>query len=109
MDRYVDNLIYIWKTQPDFKTKYSSKKGFCLPHFAIILDYASKNLSAKDFSDFFEISIKMQIESQNGIYQDISSFVNLFDYNSDKNPSPDVKNAINNTIQKYSGLSAEND
>lgn len=109
MDRYLNNLIYIWKTEQDFRQKFASKDGFCVPHFAMLLKYAQSELNAKEFSEFYHTIVPMQKKSQEQMYSDVSDFTRLFDHNSDKKANDNVKNAIRRSIQKYSGLNCEND
>lgn len=109
MDRYLKNLIYMWKTEPDFREKFSSQNGFCIPHFAELLKCALKELGKKDFSVFFNDIVSIQEKSQTEMYEDISSFIRLFDHNSDKKADANVKNSIRRTIHKYSGLNLETD
>ncbi len=109
MNRYFDNLIYIWKTQEDFRTKFALQEGFCIPHFAKLLSYATRGLKEDEFKEFYHTIINMQENSQTQIYNDISDFTRLFDHNSNTNPTENVRNSIRRTIQKISGLNCEND
>ena len=109
MDRYLNNLIYMWKTQPEFREKFASKSGFCVPHFAKILDAALKGLNNNEFNEFYHIIVNMQEKSQLEMYDNISAFTRLFDHNSDKKADEKVKNSIRNSIHIYSGLNCEND
>ncbi len=109
MSRYLENLIYIWNKENDFKAKFSSKKGFCLPHFSMLLKFAIKELNEKNFEEFYNTILNMQIKAQNNMYDDVCAFVKLFDHNSDKNATPQVKNSIRRCIKNLSGLNREND
>lgn len=109
MNRYFNNIIYIWKTQEDFRNKFAVQEGFCIPHFSKLLKYAIDGLNEKEFKDFYHTIINMQEKSQNQIYEDISEFTMLFDHNNNSNPSENVKNSIKRSIQKISSLNCEND
>lgn len=110
MNRYFNNLIYIWKTQEEFRSKFASQEGFCIPHFSMLLEYAMDGLNEKEFKDFYHTIIKMQEKSQQQIYDDISEFTMLFDHNNtNSNPPENVKNSIKRTVHKASGLNCEND
>lgn len=109
MDRYYSNLIYMWKTQPEFRTKFASKEGFCLPHFAKLLEFAINGLNRNEFSEFYYTIMQMQEKSQQQMYENVSAFTRLFDHNSDKKADDKVKNSIRNSIHMYSGLNCEND
>ena len=109
MNRYFDNIIYIWKTQSDFRNKFAAQEGFCLPHFSALLKYAMKGLNDKDFKEFYHVIMNIQEKTFYQLYDDISEFTMLFDHNNNSNPSENVKNSIRRSIQKISGLNCEND
>ena len=110
MSRYINNIIYMYKSDPDFRQKFASKDGFCLFHFKMLLDSALKELSQKEFENFYNVIINMQQKFQNEMYDDICSFVKLFDHNSDKKANANVKNAIKRSVSMLCGLATdEND
>ena len=109
MDRYYTNIIYIWKTQPEFRRKFASKKGFCIPHFSKLIEFASQGLGTEDFKEFYHTIVNIQEKSLDKNYEDISAFIRLFDHASDKKASNDVKNSTKNSIHLVSGLNSQND
>lgn len=109
MNRYFDNIIYIWKTQEDFRNKFASQEGFCLPHFSKLLKYAMKGLNQQEFKIFYHTLMDIQEKSLSQYYEDISEFTMLFDHNNNTTPSENVKNSIKRSVQKISGLNCEND
>lgn len=110
MNRYFNNLIYIWKTQEEFRNKFASQDGFCIPHFSKLLEYAMNGLNEKEFKEFYHTIINMQEKSQSQLYDDISAFTMLFDHNSNNNnPTENVKNSIKRSVHKMSSLNCEND
>ena len=46
-DRYMLTFFEMYFNDSEFKTKVNSHKGFCLPHFGDLLNYASCHLSEK--------------------------------------------------------------
>lgn len=110
MNRYYNNLIYIWKTQEEFRNKFASQDGFCIPHFSKLLEYAINELNEKEFKEFYHTIINIQEKSNKQLYDDISEFAMLFDHNNNNsNPSENVKNSIRRTVHKMSSLNCEND
>lgn len=109
MDRYYTNIIYIWKTQPEFRKKFATKNGFCIPHFAKLLDFASKGLNNEDFKEFYHTIVNMEEKYIDKIYEDISAFTRLFDHASDKKATNEVKSSTKNSIHLISGLNCQND
>ena len=110
MNRYFNNLIYMWKTQPEFREKFASQKGFCIPHFSKLLVYATDGLNEKEFKEFYHVIIHMQEDAQNKLYNNISDFVMLFDHNNtNTNPDEKVKNSIKYSVENLSSLNCKND
>jgi len=109
MTKFLENIIFLWKTENEFRDKFNSKKGFCLPHFAKLLEYAVKGLNENDFNLFLERISSIQISSLNEIYNDVSQFAKLFDHRSSGMPSIKVKTAVKRSIHTYSGLMLQND
>ena len=110
MNRYFNNLIYMWKSTPEFREKFSSKKGFCIPHFSKLLKYAMDGLNEKEFKIFYHTIIHMQEQTQNDLYNNISDFILLFDHNStNTNPDENIKNSIKHSVEYLSSLNCKND
>jgi len=109
MNRYFDNIIYIWKTQKDFRDKFASQDGFCIPHFSKLLNYAMKGLNENEFKEFYHTVVKMQEKYLKQYYSDISDFTMLFDHSNNSTPSENVKNSIKRSVHIISGLNCEND
>ena len=109
MNRYFDNIIYIWKTQEDFRKKFASQDGFCIPHFAKLLKYAMDGLNEREFKEFYHTVINMQEKSLTQYYNDISEFTMLFDHNNNSTPTENVKNSIKRSVHIISSLNCEND
>ncbi len=109
MNRYFDNIIYIWKTQEDFRKKFSSQEGFCIPHFSKLLKYAMDNLNEREFKEFYHTIINIQEKYLNQYYSDISEFTMLFDHNNNSIPKDNVKNSIKRSVHIISSLNCESD
>ena len=102
-DRYMRSFFDMYLKDEDFSKRVKEGKGFCLPHFADLLDYASANLSKdrqKAFADSFFPVMEKNFER---LYEDVSWLVEKFDY---KNKDADWKNsrdALQNCMQKLKG------
>ena len=104
METYIKNIIYLWKSEKDFKNKFQSKTGFCLPHFSDLLSCALDNMSVAAFAEFYDMITKMQVKSLNEMQNDITEFTKLFDYKNEQQPSENVKTAVVRAIEKYSSI-----
>ncbi len=104
MDRYMDVVLYLWFKEDDFRELFSSKKGFCMKHFRLLLESAKKYLGAKEIAIFMEPLIKMQTENMERIQQEVDWFTKKFDYRYNDAPWGNSKDALLRSIQKISGF-----
>ena len=109
MNKFLENIIFLWKTEKEFKDKFNSQKGFCLPHFSKLLEYSVKGLNDNDFNEFLDTISQMQIASLNDVYNDVTEFTKIFDHQSKGLPSEKVKTAVRRSIHKCSGLMSQID
>lgn len=101
MDKFVENTIFLWKSESEFKEKFNGK-SFCLPHFSKLVQCAIDMLGDSDFELFYKEIFDTQSQMLNGIYGDVSEFTKLFDHRSSGNPSPKIKTALKRCIHIYS-------
>ena len=50
--RYLHTYIYLYKKDGQFKEEMGKSKGFCMKHFAALLEVAGQKLSGKNLSEF---------------------------------------------------------
>lgn len=102
-DRYMKTFFEMYYKDLDFADKLRSGKGFCLPHFSDILDYAAKHLSEskqQDFADIFIPLMKTQLER---LYGDVAWLIEKFDYQNKDADWKNSKDALQNCMQKLKG------
>lgn len=104
MDRYVDVILYLWFKEDDFKKIFQSKKGFCLPHFRLLLQGTRKYLNPKETAIFVDSLIKMQLENMARIQNEVNWFTKKFDYRYNDEPWGNSKDSIIRSIQKLAGF-----
>lgn len=111
MARYLDTFFFVWKRNPKFKALVENCKGFCLNHFAALLDMAPLKLSGDMLEDFYQLVIPLTLENLNRIEQDLSWFIDKFDYRNKEASWKTSKDAIPRSIQKlastYVGVETE--
>ncbi|MBO7209154.1 MAG: hypothetical protein J6V58_05390 [Clostridia bacterium] len=100
MQRYAENIVYMWKKDEQFKSKFS-EKSFCVNHLKLLLDIAVKDLGENHFNTFFDILLKNAKASYEKSYNDITDFVNSFDYRFKGELSQDTKTATRTVIDKF--------
>lgn len=105
MQRYAYTLCYMWKREPEFKRALTASKGFCLPHYAEVLEAAPEELSGKDLAEFNQTLTKLELDNLNRIEKEIEWFTLKFDYRNHDKPWGDSQDAVERTVNKLRGTS----
>lgn len=101
--RYLDTFFHLYKSQPEFKKLFNESKGFCLTHFGDLMHLSETRLQEKDKPEFYETLFNLTKANLKRIEEDLSWFIDKYDY---KNKDADWKNskdAIPRGIQKLVG------
>lgn len=101
--RYLDTFFHMYKTSPEFKDTIRNSKGFCLHHLKELLDSAEQELNAKQKEELFPILFELTEHNMKRIEEDISWFVDKFDYRNKDADWKNSKDAIPRSIQKIVG------
>ncbi len=105
MDRYIDVIFYLYFKEPDFRSKFNSKKGFCLRHLKQLLSLTKKYLNVSETAIFTKNLMDMQITNMERIEQEVDWFTKKFDYRFNDAPWGNSKDAVVRSIQKIRGNS----
>ena len=100
---YMDTFFRIYRKEPEFRELLKKTKGFCLSHFSLLCSKADASLPEDELKSFYDIVLPLMKENINRIFEDVSWFVEKYDY---KNKDADWKNskdAIQRAMQKAKG------
>ncbi len=89
-DAYLKTFFTMYQKDAAIREKFWNTKGVCLSHCANLLEGADKYLTAKEQEEFYERFLPMQTSNMERIYEDISWFIEKYDY---KNKDADWKNS----------------
>jgi len=95
MDRYCDVLISMWKDEPDFRDKFENSKGFCIPHFEMLLKYGN--------SDFTRALIEKEEKELQRMNEEVHKFTLKFDYRNRDMDLGEAKDAPKRGVEKTVG------
>ncbi len=104
MRQYVETLYVVWKKESEFRRVFASGKGFCLPHYALLLREAPKNLSGGELSAFTGDLIKTEREALARIEKELEWFTLKFDYRNADKPWGTSEDAVERTLNKLRTL-----
>ncbi len=103
MQRYFDTFFVLLKEE-EFRNKVASSKGFCLKHFAALLEQAPQDCPAKQQAWFYETVYGLMEAHLIRVKEDLDWFVAKYDY---RNAGADWKNsrdALSRAMQKLESV-----
>lgn len=103
MNRYLHTFFHLYKTDTEFRQRFVSGKGVCLPHMADLLRLAPEELPGKELSAFVETLTAMETASLDRIQEDVSWFIRKFDYRFTNEPWKNSQDAVERTVNKLRG------
>lgn len=98
--RYIHTIYYLWKNDPDFREKFRTGKGFCLTHYAELYDGAGSELSKDDLDGFIEALNEVFFTNIERVHEDISWFIEKYDYRNKDAPWKNAKDALPRGVLK---------
>ncbi len=101
--RYLDTFFYLYKNDPEFREKVKNSKGFCLHHFADLMDGADLKLSEQEKKDFYPLMFQLMEDNMERIYEDVSWLIEKFDYRNNDADWKNSKDSVQRAMQKLKG------
>lgn len=103
MEKLLDNTLYLYDKEPEFKKKFLKSKGFCLKHLKALLKKAGEQFSQPKQAELLLNLIPLELEALKRVQVDVHHFTKMFDY---RNKDADWKNsrdAVPRSIEKICG------
>ncbi len=101
--RYLDTFFELYLKDEDFKKKVDESKGFCLPHFKDLCEFADSHLNDKQKAAFYPPMFSLMEDNMNRLYEDVSWLIEKFDYRNKDADWKNSKDALQNCMQKLKG------
>lgn len=92
--KMLDNMVYLYETEEDFREKFAAQAYFCLPHYARLLEIGRSRLGKKEFAAYFKTAREIEKAYISSLSGDVSWFCKKFDYRYDAEPWYQAKDAI---------------
>lgn len=104
---FISNLFYLYKKDDEFKAKFLSSKGFCVPHFEYIANKAYENFKGQALAEFMNELCDLQQKNLERVIEDVEWFTKKFDYRYRDEDWKNSKDAVIRGCQKISGYIEE--
>lgn len=101
--RVLDTFVHQVKHEKEFLDLVKSGKGFCIHHFADLVEACEQGLGKKDQDQIFPLLFEQMNRELDRIQEDIDWLIEKYDY---RNADKDWKNsqdAVQRTMQKIAG------
>ena len=105
--RYIDTILYLWKTDDSFKEKFRGSKGFCVSHYAELFDAASEKFKANELDAFIDELNKVFFDNIDRVKEDIAWFIEKYDYRNKEQPWKNSKDALQRGVLKLDHVFVE--
>lgn len=105
MERYCEVITQMYFSEKEFRERFNSGFGFCMPHFAMLLEAGKKNLFGNRQEEFLGKLINMQVENLKRIESEVEWFTQKFDYRNQDADWGNSKDAVPRSIEKLTGAS----
>ena len=100
LERYIATIFHLYHTDENFRTKFSSCKGFCTSHYGALYEAAPKRLSGEELTCFLKLLNELYLENMKRVRDDLEWFINKFDYRYQEEPWKNSKDALPRSMQK---------
>ncbi len=101
--QYADTIIYLFFREPDFREHFDTSKGFCLPHFKLLLEIGEETLPVQKKAMFIRSLLPLELEHLERVGEDVHWFTQMFDHKNREADWKDSKDALSRAVEKLGG------
>ena len=106
-NRYVDTIFYLWNKENDIKDIIKKSNGFCLNHYATLLETGEKKLSTSQFHEFVGLTTPLMLKSLSVLEEDLDWFVKKYDYRFAKEPWKNSRDSLQRALKKMQSINVK--
>lgn len=103
-ERYLVTTLLLYEKDMDFRKKFNSSKGFCLEHYGLLYEMAPRYLSGSVLESFTADLDKVFLDNYKRMQEEVSWFVDKFDYRNADKPWGTAKDALPRAMTKVNSL-----
>lgn len=104
-EKYLSNIMHLWKSDEVFRRKFSEQPFFCLEHAGVLLNIAAAELDSKKLAVFNAALIGIMRSYAENLREDLSGFAKSFDHRNAGKPLTDSeRRSVERTAVFLSGM-----
>lgn len=100
---YLKTFFDMYRKDADFRNKFMETKGVCLSHFSVLLEGVEQYLKTEEQEEFYNKFLPLMSQNMERIYEDISWFIEKYDYKNKEADWKNSKDAIQRGMLKLKG------
>ncbi|GHU53455.1 hypothetical protein AGMMS49975_11570 [Clostridia bacterium] len=102
-ERYISTFFDMWKNNK-INDKVANGEGFCLNHYAELLEYGEKNLTNSEFDDFVRATVPIQLKAFARLDGELDWLIQKYDYRFKDEPWKTSKDALPRSLKKLQSV-----
>ncbi|MCR5798387.1 DUF6062 family protein [Eubacterium xylanophilum] len=103
-ERYIATVFYLYENDSAFPRKLNECKGLCLEHYGMLYEKAAESLHGNTLEEFTRAIDRVFIENYKRVEEDLSWFIDKFDYRNKEKPWKTSKDAVPRAMTKVNGI-----
>ncbi|MBQ3669139.1 MAG: ABC transporter substrate-binding protein [Clostridia bacterium] len=103
MERYIYTTVHLWKKDSSFRSQFKNSKGFCLKHYARLLNAAPEQLNGQELKQFNDMLNDVEMTNLKRVADEIEWFTLKFDHKNADKPWGNSRDALPRTVLKLRG------
>jgi hypothetical protein len=103
IERYAFTVLYLWARDPGFPAVTRASRGFCVPHFLVMLDQAAKSMRADRTRKWLAETIPLMKGSLERLDGELLAFTQLHQAGNTSPGTDAERTALARTLQKLAG------
>ena len=104
LERYIATIFHLYHHDKSFRDKFKASKGFCAEHYKILYEDSTRYLSGTEQAEFVEILNRLYLDHMERVRDDLSWFIDKFDYRYADEPWKNSKDALPRIIEKINSI-----
>lgn len=109
MKRYLHTFVHLWKQESKFRAAIAASHGVCVPHSALLLRQAKKDLPPAQQKEFAAMLTGLLCKNLEENEKDLAWFNQKHDYRNQDKPWGNSKNALERTVNRLRGKCVGNE
>ena len=102
-ERYAFTVLYLLAKDPEFLGVFRGSRGFCIPHFMVMLNAASSSLRADQVKGWLAETIPLMKGSLERLEEELQAFTQLHQAGNASPGTDAERTALGRTLQKLAG------